>query len=111
MKSATFACACVDDTVVFFPPAYVHFLLYFHTTYAGTRILNGVLCHNTHLGKPRLLSVLNHTLLHKDLLLLEKPDPKASPDELEYINRLPFMSPLFLFFQSRLSFFFLFHKQ
>lgn len=85
----------------------MHFLLYVHTTNAGTRILNGVLCHNAHLGKPRQLSVLNHILLHKDLLLLEKPDPKASPDELEYINRLPFMSPLFLF--SRVAYLFFFH--
>lgn len=83
----------------------MHFLPCFHTTYAGTRILNGVHCHNTHLGKPRLLSVLNRTLLHKDLLLLEKHDPKASPDELEYINRLPFMSPHFLFF-SRVAYLF-----
>lgn len=88
---------CVERTYIF--------LLYFCTTSTGTRILNYVLCHNTCLGKPRLLSVLNHSLLLKDLLLLEKPDLKASTDELEYINRLPFKSPLFLFFQCHLSFF------
>lgn len=77
--------------ILSFSPSSVHafFLALLHHTCTHAHAY----CHNTCLGKPRLLSVLNHSLLLKDLLLLEKHDPRASPDELEYINRLPFKSP------------------